>query len=53
MRCLRLIISLWIVGFTEQVVDADIVESGKFDKNLSWNVVCTYLIFRISGLRHA
>ena len=52
MRSLRLIVSLGIVGFTEQVIDADAIEAGKLDEDLSWDIVCTHLIFGISRLRH-
>ena len=53
MRCLRLIISLWIVGFTEQVVDADAVKAGELDENLRRNIVRSNFILGIAGLRHA
>ena len=50
--CLRLFITLWVVGFAENIVDTDIVESGKFDEDLSWNIICANFIFGISGLGH-
>jgi len=53
MRCLRLIISLWIVGFAEQVVDADVVKAGELDENLRRNIVRSNFILGIAGLRHA
>ena len=52
-RCLRLFISIWIVGFAEQIIDADIIKAGKFDEDLSRNIICANFIFGIAGLRHA
>jgi len=52
-RCLRLIVSFGIIGFAKQIVDADIVKAGKFNEDLSWNIICADFIFGISCLRHA
>ena len=50
MRSLRLIVSLGIVGFTEQVIDADAIEAGKLDQNFYGNGAFSCFIVRVSCL---
>ena len=50
MRCLRLIISLWVVGFAEQVVDADVVETGELNQDLDRNRTFACFIIGIRSL---
>jgi len=53
MRLSPLIISFWIVGFTEQIIDAGVVKAGELDENFCRNIMGTDFIFGITCLRHA
>ena len=45
-------VTIGVVGFAQEVVDADLIEAGKFDENGGGNVVFARFVFGIARLGH-
>ena len=51
MRLSPLIISFWIVGFTEQIIDAGVVKAGELNQKLEGDGALAGLVIGIGWLR--
>ena len=46
-------VALGLIGFTQKIIDADIIKLSELNQNLRGNIICANFVFGIACLRHS